>query len=212
MTSLALINRSTGQLVEAVDATRLLAAAGITDPRGAETRDLAAFSDDAAVLKRIAAEAQAVAGEEMIRRMDQRASWTLHEEGYTIKAPSPEAGTTAYDVDMLHDALMELQRDGVIDAEGAAGALEESMTTAPVPYDLLRDTLEVLDGDVNPPVVERVAAALIDLLDAEPEPTYRPRLSGIKALMKVPAARERIEACIVKTDPPRRVARVKRDT
>jgi hypothetical protein len=49
-----------------------------------------------------------------------------------------------------------------------------------------------------------------NLLAGEPEPTYKVKAAGVKALCKLPAAQAAIEACQVPVEPPRRRATVKR--
>ena len=71
-------------------------------------------------------------GDEILARMDRAAEWTRHvrfgESEYTFTAPSPNAGTTEYDQDILEIALTELVNSGVIDADTAAKALVREVT------------------------------------------------------------------------------------
>lgn len=69
---------------------------------------------------------------EILERMDRSAEWTrrvrIGESEYVFTAPSPNAGTTEYDPDILEIALTELVDSGVIDAETAAKALVREVT------------------------------------------------------------------------------------
>lgn len=211
---LQVFNTITGELIHAVTAIDLLVAAGIDDLGDAHTGELATFTDNARELKAIASEAQGIVSDELVRRMDMNGSWTLRQDGYEIKAASPAAGTVAYDVARLRLALAELVTDGIITSAAANAALEVKRPTAPVPYDLLRRTLGLLEDlasdKMNAALWNDVLGDLGALLLAEPEPTYTVRLAGINALLKLPAAGALIEPCRLTVDPPRRVARVKR--
>lgn len=206
MNTLALIDTGTGEVV-APDARGFLQAAGITDLAAAEVEQLAQFIDNTDHLRRIAAEAKSEAGDELIARMDRNGRWTLRTPRFAIKSSSPQAGTIGYDVDRLHDALIALAAAGVISREGSWAALEPVHPTVAVSYNFLRAILPALDGsDATDDVYEEVRRLLLD----EPEMTYRVKPAGVNALLKVPAARQAIEACQITTAPPRRVARVKR--
>lgn len=159
-----------GELVRLVSADDLLHAAGLHDLTTADAEQLAAFTDNADHLTAIAREAKVRVGGELVDRMDRRGKWTFHVGEFDITAPSPDAGATAYDTDMLVAALERLVSDGVIDREAMDAAVE--LVT--------------------------------------PEPYRKQKAAGIKALLKVPAARDAVEACRVEVEPPRRTAKVKR--
>lgn len=207
MSSLALIDKGTGELVSTVDARSLLAAAGISDVLIAGNDQLAAFMSDADELRRVAAEAKGKAGDELIARMDRNGKWTLHTTSYEVKSASPEAGSVAYDIDRLCGVLDGLAASGVISYEGSAAAVETIQPTVAVSYLFLRDVLRALDG-VEPS--DQVYEEIRGLLLGESDPVYKIKPAGVKALLKVPAARSAIESCQVTVEAPRRTARVRR--
>lgn len=208
MTALTLIHD--GELLPAIDARSLLAAAGIQSLRDAETVQLADFTDKADELRRIADEAKGAVSDEILRRLDMGGKWTLHEGPFKLSAPSPSAGSVGYDVDKLRAALADLATAEVISAEGANGAVETIAATASVPYALLRRVLDSLDGELDLPDEATLRADVEDVVAAEPEPTYKLRLGGVDRLRKIPAAREAIEECRVDLPAPRRRAKVTR--
>lgn len=201
--------QSTGEVVRVVDAATLLAAAGITDTADASVKQLADFTLDATLLKQIASEAQLVASDELINRMDANASWTLRENGIEIKAASPDAGSVGYDLNMLRDTLHAFVDAGIITRAGLDSAIETVLPTAPVSYELLRQVFCALDGDLSMAAEQLVRDKVARLLLEEPEPVYRVRAIGVKALMKNPRCRVGIERCQVAVTPPRRVAKVR---
>lgn len=209
MSTLTLIHD--GELVPAVDAGSLLAAAGIQSVRDAEIIDLAEFTDKADELRRITDEAKGAVSDEMVRRLDMAGRWTTYIGPYTIKSSSPTAGTVAYDVEKLRGVLADLVAGGVISAAGANGAVECVQPTAAVPYALLRAVLCALDGEAEQFDHEMAAQWVANLLDAEPEPTYKLRQAGVNALLKLGGeAAEAIKGCAIATDPGRRRAKVTR--
>ncbi len=199
-----------GEVVRAVDAAALLAAAGITSIAAADTVSLAAFTADADDLRSIASEAKGLVGDELVRRLDRSGAWTRRDGAFTITAPSPAAGTVAYDTDRLRETLADLVTGGTIDAGAANAALEVFRAAAQVPFSLLAEMACALRGELDPTDVDAVLRRVDELLAFRPDPTYRPRLAGINALLKLPAAREAVEACRVSVTPPRRVAKVRR--
>jgi hypothetical protein len=207
MTSLSLVDRSTGEVVQALDATILLTAADVLPLADADTTALAEFIDSIDELRRIASEAKGQASDELVARLDASACWTMRFDGWELRAASPEAGTVSYDIDLLREALDELVASRVISREAAWNALEPIRPTVEVSYRLLRDVVRALDGyEVAEPIFNEVNEILL----TEPDLTYRLKLVGVKALLKVPGAREAIEACAVSVTPlPRRV-KVKR--
>lgn len=131
MTSLPTMVSPAGEVIQLVSAEHLLQVAGITDLRVADTDQLASFTDDTDHLAAIAREAKGMVSEELVRRLDRRGKWTLHAAGFTITAPSPAAGTVAYDTGLLASALEALLKEDLIDREAADAALEE---VTPDPY------------------------------------------------------------------------------
>jgi len=208
MTALTLI--SEGEIVEAVSADTLLYAAGIGDVRQADTSELAAVTEKLADLKDLTFEASGIVSDELVRRLDMGGKWTLHEGEYTIKSASPEAGCTSYDVDRLRHALADLVVAEVISADGANAAVETVQPTVAVPYALLRAVALALDGEAGQFEHEMSAQWVENLLADEPEPTYKLKPAGVKNLLKLPQAREAIEACAVVSEPGRRRAKVTR--
>jgi hypothetical protein len=203
MTGLSLIDPASGEVVRAVDAPALLAAAGLANLPDADTIKLAEFTENAAELRSIASEATAIVGDELIRRLDARAKWTLRKDGWEIKTQSPEAGTTAYHTGLLRQALQTLVEDDIISTEGASAALERIEPSVPVPYWLLREIAKAIaPGEARNRVGE--------LLDAEPDPQWRQHAAGIKALLKIPGARDLITDARIPVLAPRRTARVRR--
>ena len=210
MTGLTLFHPDGGEVIEAVDAATLLYAAGVADVRQAGTDELAEVTEKLGDLKALANEADGVVSDELVRRLDMGGKWTLHEGDYTIKSSSPTAGTVSYDVDELGGVLANLVADEVISEAGANGALECIEATASVPYALLRTISLALDGQADQFDHEMAAQWVENLLNAEPEPSYKVKLAGVNALLKVPAAREAVEACQVVSEPGRRRAKVTR--
>jgi hypothetical protein len=202
--TLSLVNRSNGEITQAIDARSLLAAAGIDDPRDATIVDLAEFTDNTRELASIAAEARKLVSDELIRRLDQSGRWTWRGAVWEVKAPSPEAGTVRYHTHLLRDALAQLVADGVISEEGARSAVALDVHTVEVSYGLLHGLLTVAKG----PMLDE----LHELLADEPAASYHQRPAGIRGLLKIPAARAAIEACRLPATPPPRTARVRRVT
>lgn len=209
---------STGVVTTVIDAKHILACAGLVDPAcedvdaalgDAPFAGLVTFASQAAALLAVVREADNRVREELPFRLDRRSSWTVREAGHTINAPSPEAGTTAYNSELLRDALAALVAGQVIEQEAADRALEVVTPPARVSYALLRELLDALHGGLDMPVEERLRGALHDLLAKEPEPALVQKHAGIKALCKLAAAREAIEACQVELTPPVRRATVK---
>lgn len=92
--------------------------------------DLAAAFDQVRDLERQLAEARRVIGDELIRRMDRAASWTLRVGDFKVSAPSPEP-KIEFDVESLRAVLADLVAEGVISSEAAAGALRPEVTYKP---------------------------------------------------------------------------------
>lgn len=212
MSTLPQVLSPSGEVIRLITAEHLLQAAGIDDPRRASTAELAAFSDSADHLTGIAREAKGIVSDELVRTLDRSGSWTRRVDGFVIKAPSPEAGTTAYDTDTLREVLAALVATDVIDQEGADAALEPVPGTVAFTLEELMRILTALDGEADQPVHESAQDLVAHALSMVPATTYRQKHAGIKALLKVPAAREAIEACRVEVEPPKRKATVTRAT
>jgi len=209
MTALTLMDPA-GEIVEAIDAYAVLHAAGIPDIRDATAAELAPTMERLRELRGIVAEAEGLGSDRLVALLDANAKWTLHEGEYTIKSASPEAGCTSYDVDRLRHALADLVVAEVISADGANAAVETVQPTVAVPYALLRAVALALDGEAGQFEHEMSAQWVENLLADEPEPTYKLKPAGVKNLLKLPQAREAIEACAVVSEPGRRRAKVTR--
>lgn len=90
---------------------------------GATTDRLARFLDDSRELESILSETKALVCDELLRRMDRDARWTVWAGGYELRGQSPEAGTTYYEPDELEQALRRLRRESLITEEAAKAAL-----------------------------------------------------------------------------------------
>lgn len=208
MTSLTLFTE--GEVVEAVDASTLLYAAGVARVGDAATVELAQVTEKLTELRALAGEATGIASDELVRRMDRDGKWTVHEDGYTIKSASPAAGTVSYDLDKLRAALADLVAAGVVSAAGANAAVETVQPKVAVSYGLLRSIKRALADTDDQDAVLAAFDNVRLLLLSEPEPGYKLHAAGVNALLKLPAAREAIESCQVVTDPGRRKAKVTR--
>lgn len=86
--------------------------------------DLARLLQDVRDAESMLREAKRVVGDELLRRMDQAASWTIRlEGGLTVKSSSP-AAVEQFDAPELHDDLMALVDEGVLTVEAADAAVE----------------------------------------------------------------------------------------
>lgn len=202
-----LVDKSTGEVIQAATAQALLGVYGLHPLADADTVDLAQFTEDALEVRRVFAEAVGEVSDELVARLDANARWTLRQDGWEIKSQSPAAGSVSYDIDLLREALEELVTDGVISRDAAWNAVEPVRATVEVSYRLLRDVLRALDGYET---ADGVIAEVEAIMCGEPGPTYKLKLAGVNALLKVPDARESVEACAISVTPPRRTARVKR--
>lgn len=204
-----------GEVIEAVDARTVLRAAGIDDIETAETVNLAAFDGRARELESIVKEARGLANARLVADLDAEARWTVRVGAYLIKAPSPKAGTVAYDPGALYAALLGLVVGGHMTQAAMDGAVRDARPVAQVPWELLRDVVEAIwywNGLDHPDYI-RITGALQRILDGEPtEPRWTVVLGGVDRLLKLggPVA-EVIEGCRVEVEPPRRVAKVTRE-
>lgn len=210
MTALTVIAPA-GDVIEAVDAHSVLYAVGLSDVAHAPAADVAQAMERLQELKAIVSEAEGLGSDRLVALCDLEAKWTLHEGGYTIKSSSPTAGTVTYDLHALRGVLAALVASEVISQAGANGALERVEATASVPYAVLRTISLALGIQADQFDHEMAAQWVENLLLAEPEPSYKVKLAGVNALLKVPAAREAVEACQVVSDPGRRRAKVTRE-
>jgi hypothetical protein len=213
MSGLPQVLTPSGELVRVLTAGDLLAYAGLDGDRlgDAELGELGSFVDNVEHLKRVADEARGIVGDEGIRRLDRKWTRRVDVDGVTFKleAPSPEAGTTKYDTDLLKAALERLVAEDLIDPEGARGALEE----VPGAIELTRDALEAIAGALVSGELERseVLEDVERMIARVPEATYKQRPAGIKALLKIGGqVAAAIEEAKVDVDPSARRLKVSR--
>jgi hypothetical protein len=160
MTLPAMVNTQ-GELVRLITATDLLQAAGLPDDlTDAPAEALAGFVDGTGHLAGITREAKQLVSDELIRRMDQSASWTLRTGEFVASAPSPSAGTDAYDTERLLETLQRLVDEDVISPEAFSGALE---FVEPAPYYKQRQAGIRALLKVSPVVREAVEACRVDM-------------------------------------------------
>ena len=67
----------------------------------------------------------------ILDRMDHRKKWTLHADGYTLTASSPEPVVEIPDAAALHGELMELVDTGELAVEAVNDAVEQVVTYKP---------------------------------------------------------------------------------
>lgn len=159
----------------------------LIDVKKAHLPRLAQFFVNLDELRAQLTDAEEVVQAEVLGRLDRSGKWTEHVstgEGYLVdlKAPSPAAGTVAYDVDTLEKTLQQLVDDVVIDRQAAERALERTVTvTFAIPWgEQLDDVVEkakqderVVDvltsrkavkGGIS--AIEKLGPAVIDALEA----------------------------------------------
>jgi hypothetical protein len=105
----AILNPATGAIITLGDAA--------TDEI-AEAHD--ALTDLASQIR----EAQSLASDEMLARMDRRGKWTAEVGDFQLKSQSPTAGTTDYEAAALRADLLELVETGVLDEDAVDDAVE----------------------------------------------------------------------------------------
>lgn len=129
---------------------------------------------------------KSLASTELVERLDRSGEWTRRVDvrgtTYEIKSTSPTAGTESYDDEQVIAAVAQLVADGVID-ESAAGktvrhivAVEFTTGDAKAADEIEQEAKR----DVRYPTVER---------------SRKVAKTGINALLKIPAAKDSIEAC-----------------
>jgi hypothetical protein len=199
----------TGEVARVVDAERLLHAAGIFDVREASFEQIGTFHDNAKELRSIAAEADSIVGNEVIRRLDRGGKWTRREGGYEFVTASPEAGTVAYDTEALRSAVRQLVIADLIDIEAADAAVEPIWPTVSLTAAELDEIHAGLCHCLDPPDLGAITEKVEALRDSLGEPTFKQRPAGIKALLKRGGAvKAAIEACQREVQPPVRKARI----
>lgn len=198
-------------MTETATALEVLTPAGeLLDVREAETDKLAEAVTQVANRRDELSDLETVLADELLRRLDRRGKWTLRvgdpegEVQYEIKAPSPDAGTKAYDPHALEKVLRALVARDTIDEEGATAALKRTITfTAEVPLaGDLEQAAKILEGVQ----ITVAGAGQLELRDVKP--TRAVVQAGINALLKVPGT-DSIEKARVDVAAPTRRAKVK---
>lgn len=184
----------------------------VIDLRSADTEQLASVLDGVADMTGRLRDFAAIIDAELLDRLDRGAKWTLRVgdpasgHQFEIKAPSPDAGTEAYDTEQLEAELSTLIADGVIAEPAAEGALERTVTlTVRVPFGHeLAALVKALSG------VDAIAG-----VPCEPTGVTSARkvaLRGVHALRKVPGTGEALDRAKVDPPAPPRRVKVKRVT
>jgi hypothetical protein len=117
--------------VQVLTAQDFLRSQGIDDLATAEIETLAAFPEQADHLISVVREARGNACDQLVVVLDRRAKGTVRVDGFKITVPSAEAGTHAYEPELLAAALGRLVESGVIDQEAVDDAIE---MVRPQPY------------------------------------------------------------------------------
>lgn len=133
-----------------------------------------------------AKELKSRASTEFVERLDRSGEWTrrvkIGNDTYEIKAPSPTAGTESFDDEAVIAAVHQLVEQNVID-ESAAGKTVRHAVTVTFVTGSEKEAAEIeseAKRDHRYPNVERSKTIA---------------KTGINALLKIPGARESIEAC-----------------
>lgn len=179
----------------------------VVDVRQAAPEELGAFCENVAQLRGELADAEAVVSAELVRRLDRRGEWTWRvgdpKAGvqYEIKAPSPTAGTTAFDRDRLRAELRRLLEEDAIDPELAEAALRRTVTiTATVPTDADLEELARRLGGLD-------AIAGIPVRDVGVATAEAAVIAGVNRLKKAGHA-DVVDDVTVAATPPARKAKV----
>lgn len=211
MAGMALIDQSTGEVVRAIDATALLAAAGIHDVSEASAERLAEFDDAAKTLTGVVKEARGIVSDEFVDRRDREVSGTLTAGPWKIAVPSRAAGTTIYCADATPKALAGLVGEGLISVRAANEACPDTTPPAQMPWDMLARIAVALQGGLDQADEVALKDAVVALLATRPAPTYAPSVAKLDALCKAGGkVRGALAACKVAVEPPKRVAKITR--
>lgn len=146
--------------------------------------------------------AKEIVSDELVGRLDRNGRWTLRvgdhrDVQWVINAPSPDVGTSFVDAHVLDEVLGELMEEGVISQQAASAALERTVTVT-FRVDTQAEVDDIVDRAHQDERVKDVEAAL------------KVRAAGVRALEKIPAARERVQSARFPCDPPKRRVRVRR--
>lgn len=101
----------------------------ILDLAAAENAQIASWIESVKEWEVNARGAKQLASEEIHRRMDRAACWTLRDGDYEIKGQSPDR--TEYLIDSLQVALRNLIAEGLITEEAAQAAVKREVTYKP---------------------------------------------------------------------------------
>lgn len=131
----------------------------LLDLNSAEADEIARWIESVREWEANARAAKQLASEELLRRMDQAASWTLRAGDYELKGESPNR--VEYAIEDLRGTLTNLVASGAITEEAAEAAVKVETTYKPAKRGI--NALLKLGGDV----AEAVSAAA--------RPVERPR-------------------------------------
>lgn len=177
----------------------------IVDVSDASTLRLAQLIDDLAEAREGLSDVERVVNVELINRLDLDASWTWHDGGYTVSAPSNSAGTEEFPIDALEAALEKLVDKKIVSIKGASKAIKRQVTL----------TIDVPLGTPIPPLVEMFKGETVSVEDKQmPIVKVDSRVAkvaaGITALRKIPAAAKILKTASKTVDPPPRKVKVER--
>lgn len=178
----------------------------IIDVRNAASHQLADVVAEIAEARDRLGEIERVVEAELLRRLDKAGAWTyrvtsgdvLHE----IKAPSPQAGSTAVRVDVLRDELVALIKADKIERDLGRRALKRTITiSAQVDVDA------VIDGAIDRlRAIDKIAGiAVFDVAVGTDEKVAQ---DGLNALRKAGHG-EAVDRATVEVSPPARRVKVK---
>lgn len=181
----------------------------LLDLRAVGTERLARYIDDLQQYWRQLAATETVVAEELIRRCDQQAQWTVRvndESGrqYEIKTSSPAAGTEEYAPGALEHELRTLVDAGTLNPEGASAALKRTLSVEfAVPWDADPTALATI---LKQACGLQVAGAQVRVGKAEGKRT--PVAAGIAKLRKIPDVAEALDRAKTRVEPPKRRVKV----
>lgn len=181
------------------------------DVRESSDVELALFCDNLSELRAELAEAEAIVNGELLARLDRSATWTRQVKArdglwFEFSAPSPTAGTEAYDPSLLEGELRTLCDRNTIDETGAAAALERKVVIQ-VRVPLAGD----MDAIVN--TLKGATSFEIAGVDVEPvkaEASRSVKLGGITKLRKIEGTGAALDRAKLTKSPPSRRVSVKR--
>ncbi len=204
-----------GEVVEAVTAERLLAAFGIPDLAEADTPSLVTARDGLSLLRSIASEADELVNTALVDACDRDMAWGTNAielaDGSKVSTDPPTAGTERYDDDALDALLGDLLAEGVITAAACDRVRVPHLGTVAVGEEFLQAALDALGGIIGHPEHAALTERTRSLLREIPKTTYKTSLLGVAALRKLsPEIAERVDACKLEPQKPKRKAKVKR--